>query len=214
MYKYLPITSNISEMLVAITSLPICTIVFDEKLNLEDMNLLAANFLQIEDREAYLSKQSKIDVDYVHLQNVIDHLKMGKPVCDETICIRRTDGSNANVKLNGSMLYGSKRIFLFQFFETITTSVDSRILIDSTNHDCKHIIAQLFAKYPSLTRNEVEICGLIANKTPAKQVSDILHKSPNNVYGTLRRITHKLNLKSSKELYPYLKEINDPTFFL
>jgi DNA-binding CsgD family transcriptional regulator len=207
MYKYLPITSNISEMLVAITSLPTCTLVFDSKADLVDMNLLAANFLKIKDKEAYLNKRLKIDVDYVHLQYMLSKLIKGKSVVNETICIRRTDGSNANVKFSGSMLYGVKKIFLFQFYE-IMASIDAR------NHDSKHIISQLFAKYPSLTRNEVEICGLIANKTPAREVSDILHKSPNNVYVTLRRITHKLNLKSSKELYPYLKEINDPTFFL
>lgn len=194
-------------MLVAITSLPTCTIVFDAKSDLVDINLLASNFLQIKDREAYLNKTLKIDIDYVHLQYVIAKLMKGKLVVNETIRIGRTDGRNTNVKFSGSMLCGSKKIFLFQFHETAAS-------IDYTNCDSKHIRTQLFAKYPSLTRNEVEICRLIANETPAKEVSNILHKSPNNVYVTLRRITHKLNLKSSKELYPYLKEINDTTFFL
>jgi len=203
MYKYLPITSNMSEMLVAVTSLPTCTVVFDAKADLVDMNLLASNFLQIKDREAYLSKRLKIDIDYVHLQYVIAKLIKGKVVFDEPISVRRTDGSNASVKFSGNMLYGSKKIFLFQFYEMTATG------IEPTRHDSKHIITQLFAKYPSLTRNEVEICGLIASKTPTKQVPDILHKSPNNVYGTLRRITRKLNLKSSKELYPYLLELNE-----
>jgi|ERR1035437_8180362 DNA-binding CsgD family transcriptional regulator len=193
MYKYLPITSNISEMLVAITSLPTCTIVFDAKADLVDMNLLASNFLQIKDKEAYLNKLLKINIDYVILENALNKLIKGKAVFNETICIGRADGSNANVKFSASMLYGSKRIFLFQFYETITTSIDSRILI---------------AKHSNLTRNEAEICELIANKTPVKQVSDILHKSPNNVYGTLRRITRKLNLNSTKDLYPYFTQLN------
>jgi DNA-binding CsgD family transcriptional regulator len=238
MYKYLTLIDDMTEMLVMMSSLPTCTIVFDKNAELLDINQLASDFLQIKNWTDYLNGKVRINTDYFYLQKTIEELKTGKTISNENLKFMRADNSIVQVKFNACMLYGAKSIFLFQFFEVKPSpTLDFPILLNSVFHDIQSLqvnlselgasvlsgiendpgvnddsqendLTQLLSiKQINLTRNEYAICELIAEQTPVKQIADILHKTPNNIYGTVKRITHKFNLKSRKELYLHLKEL-------
>jgi DNA-binding CsgD family transcriptional regulator len=234
MYKQLPITSNISEMLVSVKSLPTCTIIFDTKADLVDMNKLASDFLKIDNVDDYLNKRSILDVDYLKLSKVIQKLKKGNLIFDEIIRINREDGKSIDVVFNACMLYGSQKVFLFQFFKVASPiNSDSRLLINAGEDAVKikqlnlgrrkkseisiesgerpniniHqqcIQDQLLVRYPILTAMDAVICGLILKGKTMKEIAEILQKTRNNIYGNVKLIMQKLEVKSARELYNIL----------
>jgi len=236
MYKYLTLIENIKEVLVMMNSLPTCTILFDSKGGLVDMNKLASDFLLISNMEDYLKKKFRINTDYFYLQSVIAELKAGKTISKGKLKFQRQDDSVVCVEFNASMLYGPQKVFIFQFFEiSPTENLDYRFIINSTCHDIQrlqskitelgnsmvvdlkdtqarianpeNIISLLSKKYTNLTQNEVTICELISTGLTVKEMSVSLKKTQNNIYGTIKRITFKLNMRSISELRRQLKVI-------
>jgi DNA-binding CsgD family transcriptional regulator len=231
MYKQLPITSNISEMLVSVKSLPICTIVFDVKADLVDMNKLASDFLKIDNLDDYLNKKSAIEIDYLKLSKIITKLKKGLSVFDEIISISSVDGKSMEIVFNACMLCGSQRVFLFQFFDVVAPmTAASRISINSRDSWKKNkrlildsptkcrlslenekgfsidtiqqdLLTKLLIAHPILTETDAVICALILKDKTLKEIGKILNITRNNIYGSLKQIMQKLDVTSSRELH-------------
>jgi len=239
MYTYLTLIEDIKEMVVMINSLPTCTIVFDNNAELLDMNKLASDFLGITNRDDYLSGKLKLETDYGYILKLIEELKTGKNIYNERLKFERVDKSEVCVGFSASMLYGSKSVFLFQFFEVpLSTNIDFQFLINSASRDIRMIQSnlkelnmnllnsvnvdvvvnansrqdyalQLFStRYSNLTPNERVICGLIVRGLTNKEIAVVQKKAQNNIYGTIRQILLKLEMKSRKELYKQLKELD------
>ncbi len=236
MYKYLPITSNISEMFVSVGSLPICTIVFDSKIDLVDMNQLASNFLQIKNKEDYLSGKYKIKIDYPYLEKIISKLKRGITIFEEIMRIECVDGSSVNIMFNASMICGKQRFFLFQFVDKLSIfdsqehvnsqkkrqrsvqssskKVNQRVLCSNTESVFEDIdfqpkiVTQLFERHVNLTKDEVVLCSWIMKNKSVVEIAEISRKTRNHIYGNVRQIVRKLELKSTRELYRYLNEFS------
>lgn len=236
MYKYLPITSNISEMFVSVGSLPICTIVFDSKIDLVDMNQLASNFLQIENKEDYLSGKSKIKIDYPYLEKIISKLKRGITIFEEIMRIECVDGNSVNIMFNASMICGKQRFFLFQFVDKLSIfdsqehvnsqkkrqrsvqssskKVNQRVLSSKTESVFEdidfqpRIVTQLLEQHVDLTKDEVVLCSWIMKNKSVVEIAEISRKTRNHIYGNVRQIVRKLKLKSTRELYRYLNEFS------
>jgi len=234
MYKYLTLIDDVKEVLVMMNSLPTCTILFDSNGGLVDMNKLASDFLQISSTEDYLKKRFRINTDYFYLQSVIEELKTGKTISKGKLKFQRQDDSVVCVEFNASMLYGLQKIFIFQFFEISSTEkLDFRLILNSTCHDIvrlqskitelgnsmlgelnntqvritnsENVICSLLNGCIGLTPNEVAMCELITNGLSIKEMSVALNKTQNNIYGTLKRIAYKLNMRSVSDLRRQLK---------
>lgn len=237
MYKYHPITGNISEILVAVGSLPICTIVFDSKADLVGMNQLASNFLQIKNREDYLNGTFKIETDYQRLKVVISKLKRERITFNKTIRIKRVDGNHVDVRFNACMISGKQCFFLFQFSEKASAANEFDVYTNSLKrrkqsvqfspqkpnqdllscnseqgfdnyHSQQIIIARLLEKHSDLTNCEIELCKLIVKNKTIVEIAELSQKTRNNIYGSVRQIIRKLGLKSTKELNRYLNGLS------
>jgi len=117
MYKYLPLTENVQEMMVMLKSLPTCTIVFDSKSQVVDINKAALDFLKINSVDDFRIKRWGILNDCDNLKEIIQRLKTGKTIHNKSVTLRYPDYASASVSFSACMLNGARNIFIFQFFE-------------------------------------------------------------------------------------------------
>jgi len=239
MYTYLTLIEDMKEMVVMLNSLPTCTIVFDSKARLLDMNKLASDFLGIKNREDYINRKLKIKTDYIYIQKLIEELKTGRTICNECLKFKRINKSEVYVGFSASMLYGPKSVFLFQFFEMpASTSTELQFFINSASRSIKTVqtnldelnmnllndvnidavvnahpqqniaIQLLSTRYSNLTPNNQIICGLLVKGATIKEIAEVQNKTQNYIYGTIKQIMLKLEIKSRKELCRQLKELD------
>ena len=144
MHKYLTLIDDIKEMMVMMSSLPTCTIVFDKDAKLIDINQLAVDFLKIENKNDYLGGTSKIQTDYFYLKRVIETLQTGKTISNGNMKFIKTDNNIVQVKFNACMLYGTKTIFMIQFFEIKSSAmIDFPVLLNSVFLDIQNLQTNL-----------------------------------------------------------------------
>lgn len=117
MYKYLPISENIQEMMVMLKSLPACTLVVDAMGRLMDINIPALNIFKITSIHELDGSVLRLFPSTNYLNTVIRELKRGNTVRDARILMRRKDGSEAAIEFSACMISGYRNLFLFQFFE-------------------------------------------------------------------------------------------------
>lgn len=114
MYRNLTIAEGHQEVMVAFNSLPVSSVVINEKCQLVDVNKRALDLFN-------LGKKDLVAVQGIIAQNegipaLVDDLSEGKDVYMRKSVISLPDGSTIPVTLYASMLYGNPKIFLFQFF--------------------------------------------------------------------------------------------------
>jgi len=119
MYKYIPLIADMKEMMVMMNSLPMCTVIFDRNAGLVDMNFLAEKLLKVDNKEDYINNKLRIVTNYPYLHNLINELKKGNIISKVNLCFLSANGDNVYVECNATVLYGSRKIFLFQFYETV-----------------------------------------------------------------------------------------------
>lgn len=125
MYKYLPISENLQEMMVMLKSLPAHTLVFDAKSNLVDLNQPALNLLRIDNLDEFNSRQNEIFPTQDYIKIIIRELKKGNTVRHAKTVLRYPDNTQVIVELCGCMVNGCRDLFLFQLFEiTLSTNAD------------------------------------------------------------------------------------------
>jgi len=121
MYKYLPITSNIHEMMVMMNSLPVCTTVFDKNAQLIEINQSALNFLEIKTIDDFKTKRLRILNDCNYLLTIIQELRTGKIIQNKNYLLKYPDSNFAMISFSACMLSEFSDLFLFQFFELPTS---------------------------------------------------------------------------------------------
>ena len=117
MYKYLPITFNVQELMVMMKSLPVCTTIFDKNGRLIDFNQPSKNFLNIKMLGDFRTKRLTVLNDYNYLVSIIHELKTGKIFKNKLYQVKYPDSNSVVVCFSACMLNGLSDIFLFQFFE-------------------------------------------------------------------------------------------------
>jgi DNA-binding CsgD family transcriptional regulator len=125
MYKYLPISENLQEMMVMLKSLPAHTLVFDAKSNLVDLNQPALKLLKIDNLDEFNGRQNEIFPTQDYIKIIIRELKKGNTVRHAKTVLRYPDNTQVIVELCGCMVNGCRDLFLFQLFEiTLSTNAD------------------------------------------------------------------------------------------
>jgi len=216
MYKYLPISENLQEMMVMLKSLPAHTLVFDAKSNLVDLNQPALKLLKIDN---------------------LDELKKGNTVRHAKTVLRYPDNTQVIVELCGCMVNGCRDLFLFQLFEiTLSTNADlgsfisyndnvsnpeaviPQSVIWATNPQNAHISAQKrkpgerrsnrlaesctiqlkSSKYRKLTKIEATIAKFAAINMSVSEIATITGKSNLSVRVIMRRVQEKQKLNAQQ----------------
>lgn len=154
MYKTLSLFDNADEMLVMLNSLPLCSIVFDLNLKLVDVNFRAEKLLGIDNKKKYIENKMVLNIDYECLRELVNRLKNGFEIYQEKLSLRTINGKNIRVECYGNMLYGTKKVFLFQFHELPPASATSSIYQETTRIESELEVPILKKKksYPEINK--------------------------------------------------------------
>ena len=144
MIKYITLIDDLKEMMVMFNSLPTISVVFDESGVIVDLNALAIRYFKVDDKEKFLTDNSKLTLNYDNVLNAIAELRTGKPI--QNFKIRIVD-SDTTLMYNATMLTGDKRYFLFQFIE-IETNFNHELLLTELQNTLKQI---------DLTKQQLEL---------------------------------------------------------
>jgi len=117
MYKYLPITANINEMMVMMKSLPTNTIILDQNLKIVEINQSALDFLCVKMTGDYRVKRWGALNNQPTINRIIQELALGRIIRDISIKIMSPEGKSIIVNFSACMLSGTRKVFIFQFFE-------------------------------------------------------------------------------------------------
>ncbi len=118
MYNYFTLLDDLQEMLALFKSLPACTIVFNEKAEVIDMNQAASDFLNITYPIDGIVKRIKIEMDE-QFYEITSRLKNGEIFSSVRYKFILPDHESVLVRLSPSLLCGLKDLFVFQFSEDI-----------------------------------------------------------------------------------------------
>jgi DNA-binding CsgD family transcriptional regulator len=153
MYKYLPISTQIQEMMVMFKSLPTNTVVVNKYGKLVDVNLPALRFLKAKSIDDFILKKWGALNRTLPLMKIIHQLKRGIIIQNKNVLINSPDFTSINLCFSSTMLSGSEDIFIFQFFEIFKFDMsDQEYLSDSACEairnlsiikECKHSINNL-----------------------------------------------------------------------
>jgi len=138
MYKYLPITSNLQEMMVMLKSLPACTLVFDKHSNLVDINQPALRLFKTDNIQVFNERLNEIFPTHEYIKTIIQELKHGKTVRYARTIIKNADKSLAAVELCACMINGGSDLFLFQLFEMFPFKAENSGSFASYNKESEH----------------------------------------------------------------------------
>jgi len=185
MYKYLPISENLQEMMVMLKSLPAHTLVFDAKSNLVDLNQPALKLLKIDNLDEFNGRQNEIFPTQDYIKIIIRELKKGNTVRHAKTVLRHPDDTQVIVELCGCMINGCRDLFLFQLFEiTLSTNANLGSFISySDNEDNSEAATSLPVSWATNPQN-THI--LPQKKTQVERRSNHLAEN------------HAMQLKSSK----------------
>ena len=125
MINYFTLLDNLQEMLQSLKSISTCSIVFNQKSNIIDMNQSAADFLKIKNIEDYTSGKLKIDIDK-EFYNITERVIKGEIITNEKFNFKTIDENLLSVNLKVTLFYGLKDIFIFQFSEKVPHFLNQR----------------------------------------------------------------------------------------
>lgn len=117
MFKYLPITSNLQEMMIMVNSLPTCTIVLDRHCKVVEINQLGLKFLNVNSKEDFKLKRTGVLNDVNHIKGVLKELATGREIRDKSHFIHCVGGQSKVVNFSACMIDGASKMFIFQFYE-------------------------------------------------------------------------------------------------
>jgi len=117
MFKYLPITSTLQEMMIMVNSLPTCTIVLDRNCNVVEINQLALNFLNVNAKGDFKVKRTGVLNDVNYIKGILRGLATGKEIRDKSHFIHCVGGQSKVVNFSACMIAGATKMFIFQFYE-------------------------------------------------------------------------------------------------
>lgn len=117
MFKYLPIATNLQEMMIMLKSLPTCTIVLDKKCKVVEINQLALDFLNVRSKDDYRVKRIGVLNDRTYMKTILNELIRGYVIQDKIHFVNCADGRFRVVNFSACMIEGLSKMFIFQFFE-------------------------------------------------------------------------------------------------
>jgi len=225
MFKYLPITTSLQEMMIMLNSLPTCSIVLDLECRIVEINKPALDFLSIESKNDYRIKRISLLNDLNYIKKIQKKLITGHVIRDQNFLVNCANGQSRLISFNACAIEGVSKMFIFQFFDLAilpnsyaeflmtknSMNETGNKLLDESDEEkkqqyylSKHII--LFVrKYSKLTYNEVVICTLIAADMSVTEISKKTNKLTSNIHGSIHRIMNKFKLESRQDLYEKLK---------
>ena len=224
MFKYLPITTSLQEMMIMLNSLPTCSIVLDLECRIVEINKPALDFLGIESKNDYRLKRISFLNDLNYIKRIQKKLITGHVIRDQNFLVNCANGQSRLISFNACAIEGVSKMFIFQFFDLAILPNSYAEFLMTRNNMCeaenklldesnekkqqydlsKHMI--LFVrKYSKLTYNEIVICTLIAADMSVTEISKKTNKLTSNIHGSIHRIMNKFKLESRQDLYERLK---------
>lgn len=132
MYKYLPISTQLQEMMVMLKSLPTNTVVVDKKGRVIDINQTALNFFKVKSIDDFSLKKWGALNNPLPIIKIVQQLKKGVLIQNKNFVLKAPDSTSINVIFSATMLNGAKEVFIFQFFEVFQfTEYDEDYLNDT-----------------------------------------------------------------------------------
>jgi len=116
MYNYFTLLDELQEILEIFNSMTICGIAFNKTGELLLINQVAADFLEIENKEDPSNLKLSL-VPNSQFYNSSFELTNAKVMCDVKLQIKRANGGLVNVNLNVLLFYMLNDVFIFQFSE-------------------------------------------------------------------------------------------------
>ena len=181
-------------MEIPLNTLPVCTFVLDKNAKLLDINQVALDFLRFEDVVECRSKEWAIKTDYYRIETLIQELKKGKIIQNESALLKCSDNSLALVKLCANRLNGENDFFLFHFFE-----LSNFRNFDSQLHD--NIISLNNENVDNLSNNLIEVVVTTEpKKKQARKYSKPQESYPNIDENVYQFITDKYPILTHNEV--------------
>ncbi len=128
-YNYLTLLNELQRTLDLLSSSSTCSIVFNSKAEIIEINKPASDLLKIENIDDYKNRKMSLDIDS-EFYNIIENLMNGSIICDEKFKFKCADDSIVFVNLNASLYCKLKDVFIFQFNEIM-----SQELIDHSENN-------------------------------------------------------------------------------
>jgi len=183
MYKYLSITQDLQEMMIMLKSLPACTLVFDEKNRLVDMNIQAMKLLKINDISEIQGQECKLFIMSNYLKNIIRELKKGTLIHHAKMTVKCSDNSMVFVDFSACMLNGAEDLFIFQLFEIPFLNKQDKMLAGNIGYE--NIVDNLFQS-TDLQRNSESGLALI-NRNKDKYTVNPISTRDESIQSKLKR---------------------------
>lgn len=117
MYKYLPITDNLQEIMIMLKSLPAHSLVFDKDCNLVEINESALKLLRLRNVQEFNDRKDDMFPTPSYVKSFILELKRGVTIRHVRTLLCHTDKNQVVVELCACMINGQHDLFLFQLFE-------------------------------------------------------------------------------------------------
>jgi len=117
MFKYLPITSTLQEMMIMLKSLPTCTIVLDKNSNVVEINQLTLSFLNVRSKDDYKLRRIGVLNDLDYIKTILKELSTGREIRDKSHFVICVGGQSKVINFSACMIEGSTKMFIFQFYE-------------------------------------------------------------------------------------------------
>lgn len=118
-YNYLTLLNELQRTLDLLSSSSTCSIVFNSKAEIIEINKPASDLLKIENIDDYKNRKMSLDIDS-EFYNIIENLMNGSIICDEKFKFKCADDSIVFVNLNASLYCKLKDVFIFQFNEIMS----------------------------------------------------------------------------------------------
>jgi DNA-binding CsgD family transcriptional regulator len=176
MYKNITIVDGIDVMMIMLDSLPISSIVFDDDAKLIKINKPAQNLLSIKLIEDCFDKEEQFFPEINQLHDAIKLLRRGVDITEQRIILRGLDGVLIHAAFSACMLYGVKKVFLFQFYELLsTTELHLKFLTNVAHYEVNTILK----KYNYVTKdvsNNIYPKVFLGNSLESRLFTDITNQ--------------------------------------
>lgn len=190
MYKYLPITGNLQEMMIMLKSLPAFSLIFDKKSNLIEINEPALKLLKLNSIEDFNNRKDEMFPKSDYVRTIIQELKRGKTVRYEKTQIKYADNSIGVIELCACMINGHQDLYLFQLFEIFPAVIWNLGSFTSSNATSQKTIENIPTLVKSWATNSKESLIWEENKEIKESEVSLIENGSIHVQKTkCRRLT-------------------------
>ncbi|MBV5281095.1 MAG: hypothetical protein JZU53_01540 [Paludibacter sp.] len=231
MFKYLLLTATLKEMMIMVKSLPTATLVLNRNCEIVEINQSGLDLFKIKSKNDYRVKRIGVLNNLHSIKRIQNTLISGKMIRDKSYLINCIDGKSIMVNFSASMIEGSSKMFIYQFFELAEfkiniagQSIESKMKINkcidskgikelfyepenerNQNSCMRDEVIQFARRNLGLSNTEIVMCVFIESGMSVTEISKEMNMSIAKIQGIICRIKKKFDVQSRRDLYELLK---------